>query len=348
MGQGAERKDGGGATAAAPAQPDIGPANNSGGLLAKLHRLMLVARRFDEAQIRFYKTGREKMESVHSYIGQEAIGAGAGAAMRDGDFLVPSLRSRPAFFALGVPVEVQWAGVLARVGSPGGGLIGSRHMTAHDHGIIGTTGILGAQVPVATGVAMALKARGKQGAAVCLFGDGAANIGDVHEGMNMAAVHRAPVVFICEANGVAESQEWDSYMAIPDLSVRAAGYGMPGRRIDGNDVMKVYGETEAALERARAGEGPTLIVAETCRMHPHVEGLPDFRPRELMAAWAARDPVAAAAAVLTENGYVDQARLDALTAEVDAEIDDAFERARGQGFFDERGLADAVFFNGAQ
>lgn len=314
------------------------------GLLYRMYRTMLLARRFDEAQIRFYKTGQEKMESVHSYIGQEAIGVGAGFAMAEGDALVPSLRSRPAFFARGVPVQVQWAGVLGRASAPGKGLTGSRHMAAGAYGIVGTTGILGAQVPVATGVAMALRTRGTDRAAVCLFGDGAANRGDVHEGMNMASVYKAPVVFLCEANGVAESQEWASYMPIEDLSVRAAGYGMPGLRIDGNDVQAVHAATAEALERARAGQGPTFIVAETCRMRGHVEGLPDFRTADYMAQWKARDPLEKAAAVLLEHGGSTASDLEALAAEVDAEIAAALEAARAEASLPAAGLERLVMF----
>jgi acetoin:2,6-dichlorophenolindophenol oxidoreductase subunit alpha len=314
------------------------------GLLVRMYRTMLFARRFDEAQIRFYKTGQEKMESVHSYIGQEAIGVGAGFAMQDRDCLVPSLRSRPAFFARGVPVQVQWAGVLGRASAPGRGLTGSRHMAALQYGIVGTTGILGAQVPVATGVAMALRAKGGKEAAVCLFGDGAANRGDVHEGMNMASLYKAPVVFLCESNGVAESQEWASYMPIEDLSVRAAGYGMPGVRIDGNDVQAVHAATATALARARAGEGPTFIVADTCRLRGHVEGLPDFRTAEYMQSWKARDPLERCRGELLRDGLATAEELDALGVQVDSEIAAGLEAARAEASLAPKGLERFVFY----
>lgn len=318
--------------------------STSDSLLYAMYRTMLLARRFDEAQIRFYKTGQEKMESVHSYIGQEAIGVGAGYAMLPGDCLVPSLRSRPAFFARGVPVQTQWAGVLGRASAPGKGLTSSRHMAAAEFGIVGTTGILGAQVPVATGVALALRAQRKAGAAVCLFGDGAANRGDVHEGMNMAAVYKAPVVFICESNGVAESQEWASYMPVEDLSVRAAGYGMRGVRIDGNDVESVHGAVGQALVRARDGAGPTFIVADTCRMRAHVEGLPDFRTQEMMKHWADRDPIARTRARLIADFAVSDTELDALTEQVDNEIEQALQAARAEPTLDGGALGAAVFY----
>lgn len=314
------------------------------GLLYRMYRTMLLARRFDEAQIRFYKSGQEKMESVHSYIGQEAIGVGAGFAMRDRDYLVPSLRSRPAFFARGVAVQTQWAGVLGRASSPGRGLTGSRHMAALNYGIVGTTGILGAQVPVATGVAMAISARGDGDAVVCLFGDGAANRGDVHEGMNMAAVYKAPIIFLCESNGVAESQEWASYMPLEDLSIRAAGYGMPGLRVDGNDVMAVYDATAAALARARAGEGPSFIVADTCRMRAHVEGLPDFRAQSYMETWRSRDPLERAAAQLLREGFATTSDLDALIEQIDGEIARGLEAARAEAALPAAGLEKYVYF----
>lgn len=312
--------------------------------LRELYRTMLLARRFDEAQIQFYKTGKEKMESVHSYIGQEAVGVGAGMAMRQGDQLLPSLRSRPAFFARGVPVVTQWAGVLGRADCPGMGLTGSRHMAALEYGIIGTTGILGAQVPVATGVGMALRARGDGSAAVCLFGDGASNRGDVHEGMNMAALYKSPVVFLCESNGVAESQEWDSYMPIEDLSVRAAGYGMPGVRVDGNDVEAVFHATADALARARAGSGPTFIVADTCRLHPHVEGLPDFRSAEYLQGWRNRDPLRVARQRLFDAGAMTEQDDAQLQTQLDADIAQALETARALPALPSDGLHDLVFY----
>jgi TPP-dependent pyruvate/acetoin dehydrogenase alpha subunit len=317
--------------------------NVGAALLRDMYRAMLLARRFDLAQIAFYKTGKEPMESVHSYIGQEAIGVGAGFAMEKGDVLLPSLRSRPAFFALGVPLEMQWAGVLGRADSPGKGLIGSRHMTAMEYGIAGTTGILGAQIPVATGVSLAQQAANQGRATVCLFGDGAANRGDCHEGMNMAAIYKAPVVFICEANGVAETQHWDSYMPIDDLSIRAAGYGMPGHRIDGNDVQSVYQVTRQALERARTGLGPSFIVAETCRMHPHVEGLPDFREAELMTQWKARDPLEKAERQLLEAGVLTKDQLQELYAAADREIESGRDAALAKSLLDAAEMQELVY-----
>ncbi|VWX61686.1 conserved hypothetical protein [Burkholderiales bacterium 8X] len=322
------------------------PAQAPSPPLREMYRTLLLARLFDEAQIRFYKSGKEKMESVHSYIGQEAIGVGIGYAMAAGDQLLPSLRSRPAFFARGVPLLVQWAGVLGRADSPGRGLTGSRHMAALQYGIVGTTGILGAQIPVATGVAMALEARGAGDCAVCLFGDGAANRGDCHEGMNMAAIYRAPVVFVCESNGVAESQEWSSYMPIDDLSVRAQAYGMPGIRIDGNDIAAVYEAAQQALARAREGKGPTLIVADTCRLHAHVEGLPDFRTAEFMKTWAGRDPLPRARAAVLEAGLASERELDELRVSLDLEIEQALAAARELPVLEAEGLERYVFHEG--
>lgn len=306
---------------------------------------MLLARYFDEAQIRLYKSATVKIESVHSYIGQEAIGVGVGFAMEIGDQLLPSLRSRPAFFALGVPTELQWAGVLGRENSPGKGLTGSRHMTAPAFGIVGTTGIVGAQIPVATGVAMALRARNTKNAAVCLFGDGAANRGDCHEGMNMAALYRAPVVFVCEANGVAETQNYGSYMPVNELSVRAQGYGMPGVRVDGNDVSAVHAATAAALDRARNGDGPTFIVAETCRLRPHVEGLPDFRSKEMLAYWRARDPIPALERLLYELGALAPEEALAIQEEIRAEVDSALTIAIDKPTLDSSVLPQLVHIN---
>ncbi len=314
-------------------------------LRRKMYRSMLAARKFDEAQIAFYKTGKEPMESVHSYIGQEAIGVGVGYAMEQGDILLPSLRSRPAFFALGLSIALQWAGVLGRATSPGKGVIGSRHMTALKYGIAGTTGILGAQIPVATGVALALRAQSQERAALCLFGDGAANRGDCHEGMNMAAVYKAPVVFICESNGVAESQHWESYMPIEDLSVRAQAYGMPGTRIDGNNVQAVNNAVREALARARNGKGPSFIVADTYRMRPHVEGLPDFRTPEMLAQWRERDPIDYWRSELIGLGELTLSDEQALTDELAREIQDGLDAALAMPVLDAAQLGQLVYFD---
>lgn len=311
----------------------------------RMYSLLFMARKFDEAQIAFYKSGREPMESVHSYIGQEAIGVGAGLAMEKGDILLPSLRSRPAFFALGVPVLTQWAGVMSRADSPGQGLIGSRHMTALEYGIAGTTGIVAAQIPTATGVAMALQAQGQSRAAVCLFGDGAANRGDCHEGMNMAAVYKSPVVFICESNGVAESQHWESYMPIDDLSVRAQAYGMPGACIDGNDVEAVHRAVSEALDYARAGKGPSFIVAQTCRIRAHVEGLPDFRTKEYLEEWKQRDPVQLQRERLLSSGHCTESDLEKIEHDIEAEIDASLEAAIVLPIRDVSTLGSAVYIS---
>lgn len=310
--------------------------------LGELYPVMLTARLFDEAQIAFYKSGQEHLEAVHSYIGQEAVGVGAGAAMTKDDMLVPSLRSRPAFFALNIPLVMQWSGALGRADNPGSGIVGSRHMAALDMGIVGTTGIVGAQIPLALGVAMAMQQRGEDRAVVCLFGDGAANRGDCHEAMNMAAVYKAPVVFLCEANGVAETQDWDSYMPIRDLSVRASAYGMPGARLDGTDPVAVFEATHEALARARAGEGPSFLVAECCRLRGHVEGLPDFRTQDYMATWREKDPIAIAEAALVEAGYHTRSDLNRIRTDISNRIDTALDQARAETTLSAPDLASLV------
>lgn len=316
---------------------------SSNALLLDMYRAMLTARRFDEAQLKAYKAGKLKVEPVHSYIGQEAISVGAGFALKDGDYLSPSLRSRPAFFALGVPIEMQWAGVLSRAACPGMGVISSRHMTALDYRILGTTGIVGSHIPTATGAAMALQRRNPGHAVICIFGDGAANRGDFHEGLNMAALYKAPIVFLCEANGVAESQEWASYMPIEDLSVRAKAYSMPGAQIDGNDVELVHEQCSRAIELARKGEGPSLIVAETCRMRAHVEGLPDFRSAAFLEQWRLRDPVKCAEKRILADGLLSADDVANLTAKIDGDIDHAFELALAQPVLEPHKLGDLLF-----
>lgn len=202
------------------------------------------------------------------------------------------------------------------------------HISDRDKGILGANGIVGAGIPIATGAAFASKYKGDGRVAVSFFGDGAANRGTFHEALNMAAAFKLPAVFVCENNLFAISVCARYHMAISDISDRAAAYGMPGYSIDGNDVELVYETTKAAVERARRGEGPTLIECKTWRHRGHYEGDPDdYRTAEEKAEWMQKDPIERLAKRLIEEGICTQAELDAIASDADKLLAEAIDEA---------------------
>src|SRR5207253_7592099 len=195
---------------------------------------------------------------------------------------------------------------------------GSMHMVDVSLGILGANGIVGAGVPIATGAATAIRLRGDDQVVACFFGDGAANIGAFHEGINLAATWRLPVVFVCENNLYAQFTAQSLHAATPDLSVRGAAYGIPGISVDGNDVLAVSEVTGAAVARARAGEGPTLIEAKTYRWFGHAINNPASaigRPEAEILAWKARDPIPHFERQLIEAGLASSVAIEALHTE---------------------------------
>ena len=264
---------------------DLGPDD-----LVEMLRLMLLSRRFTEHALDWYAQGRVP-QGLHPSIGQEAVGVGACYGLREGDWVLPSLRTAEAFWTRGVSVSQQLHAMFGTRESISGGKETSHHAGYPEHGILAATGIVGASIAVATGVALALRLRGTVGVAVCFFGDGAANRGDFHESLNLASVQKAPVVFICENNLYAQTVPASAAMAITDICDRAAGYGMPGQIVDGQDVIAVHRATQTAVTRARGGEGPTLLECKTYRFRPHYPIFQENRPADEITRWLARDPI---------------------------------------------------------
>ncbi|HVV11751.1 thiamine pyrophosphate-dependent enzyme [Amycolatopsis sp.] len=262
--------------------------------LVQLHRLMLVARRVDEEAIALQRQG--VLPGYAPMKGQEAAQVGSAAALDPArDFAFPTYRELGAAVALGVDLP----GYLAtHLGVWHGGMydpLASRFAPFN--------AVVGGPVTHAVGWAMGARLDGTAGAAITYFGDGASSQGDVHEAMNFAAVYRLPVIFFCQNNGWAISVPAERQVAGGSVAARAQGYGIEGLRVDGNDVLAVHEATLAALERGRAGEGPTVIEAMTYRMGPHSTSDDPGRYRTLAEeqAWARRDPLARAAAQLPES-----------------------------------------------
>jgi 2-oxoisovalerate dehydrogenase E1 component len=300
-------------------------------VLERFLRDMYRVRRFDERVIELFHQGIVK-GTAHSCVGQEAIAVGACAALAPDDYVVSHHRGHGHCIAKGADMGRMMAELMGRAAGYCGGLGGSMHIAALDKGILGANGIVGAGMGLGGGAALSAQMRASGQVCLVFFGDGAANEGIFHEAFNLASVWKLPVVFFCENNGYALSTPMSQSTAVERLSARAAGYGMPGTTIDGNDVVEVWRRTADAVARARSGDGPTFIEALTYRWGDHSmrANLPRYRSEAEEAEWREHaDPVARTRADLAER-QVPAARLDALRAEADAEIEAAVEFAKAE------------------
>jgi pyruvate dehydrogenase E1 component alpha subunit len=293
-----------------------------------LHRRMLRIRRFEERLRTLIQAGERIM--AHLYVGEEAVAAGVCAALRDDDYITSTHRGHGHIIAKEGDLNRCMAELFGRKTGYCGGKGGSMHIADMSLGIIGANGIVGGGLPIATGAALSSKMRGSRQVSVCFFGDGASNQGSFHESLNLASVWSLPVVFVCENNGWAELTRTEAATSGGEVARRAGGYGIPGHRVDGNDVVAVFTTASAAVDRARSGGGPTLIEACTHRMFEHAEGLDRYatlRSEEEMEEWRGRDPIALHRDFLLHLG-VAEAEVAALDARITADVDAAVEFSR--------------------
>ena len=268
--------------------------------------------------------------TTHLGVGQEAVATGFALAMHADDYTFCTYRGHNHNIARGVPMGPILAELFGRANGLLGGKGGSMHLTSVEHGVLGSYAIVGAHLPIALGAAWSAQYRRSGQVAVCFFGDGTTNIGAFHEALNMAAVWKAPVVFVCENNQYMEYTPIGAVTAVARPAAdRASAYGLEPIVVDGNDVEAVHAVALTALARARAGEGPSLIEALTYRHGGHSRADPGkYRPDEEVAAWKARDPIPTFRARLEADG-VDAATLDAIDDEVRAQVAAAEAEARG-------------------
>jgi len=271
----------------------------------------------------------------HLYAGQEAVAVGAIAALRDDDLITSTHRGHGHAHAHGdkaakTPEEKQMhynkmmAEVLGKSGGYCKGKGGSMHIADVVHGNLGATGIVGGNIPVAVGAALAQKLQGTDRVVLCFFGDGASNTGNFHEALNMASLWNLPVVFVAENNMYAMSVPWAKASKLPNIADRACAYGIPGVVVDGMDVLAVRAEVAKAVERARRGEGPTLIEAKTYRWFGHSHSDPRaYRTREEEAAWKARDPILLLKRKMEALNYLTEAEYEELEKAVQAKLEAA-------------------------
>ena len=267
--------------------------------------------------------------TTHLGVGQEAIAAGFAVAMRVDDYTLCTYRGHNHNIARGVPMAPILAELFGRATGLLGGKGGSMHLTSVEHGVLGSYAIVGAHLPIALGAAWSAQYRKSGQVAVCFFGDGTTNIGAFHEALNMAAVWKAPVIFVCENNQYMEYTPIGAVTAVPRPAAdRASAYGLEPIVVDGNDVEAVHAVATEAIGRARAGDGPSLIEAVTYRHGGHSRADPGkYRPDDEVAAWKARDPIPSYRARL-EAGGVEVDELDAIDEDVRAKVAEAEAEAR--------------------
>ena len=287
------------------------------------YRTMLLIRRFEERCNALYMQGRIP-STLHLYIGQEAVAAGVCAHLRPDDALFSTHRPHGHALAKGVAPRAIMAELFAKRTGCCQGKGGSMHVGDVNVGMYPAIAIVGANVPLAAGVALAAKRLHEDRVVVCFFGDGAANEGAFHEGMNLAAIWDLPVVYVCENNLYAASTPISAAFKIEDIADRAAAYGMPGVVVDGNDVGAVYEVAGEAIARARRREGPTLIEAKTYRLCGHSRSDPrTYRSKEEEAEWGDLDPIDVTGLRLKEMDLATDESLQAIEEEVKAVIDEA-------------------------
>jgi pyruvate dehydrogenase E1 component alpha subunit len=286
----------------------------------ELLRVMQRIRRFEERAEELY-LGGELPGFIHLSIGQEACAAGACLALRRDDYITSTHRGHGHCIAKGASVDRMMAELYAKATGSCKGKGGSMHIADFSVGMLGANGVVGGGANLAVGAAIAARLRGSDQIALCFFGDGAANRGPLHEAMNLAAVWSLPVIFFCENNQYASTTSVKTVMKVEDVAARAAGYGMPGLVVDGNDVVAVYRIVREYAERARSGGGPALIEAKTYRMRGHFVGDPQlYRPAEEVQAQRANDPIERHERRLLAEQLLDADGLARIKAEVEDEI----------------------------
>ena len=295
-------------------------------LLEMFYWLKLI-RAFDERLSILVKQGKVR-SGVYTGIGQEAIIVGTCFGLRKEDFICPLHRDLGSFLMKGVEPRVMMSQMFAKVTGLSKGRDSALHSGVTELGIFGNTSMLGANLPVAAGLALTFKMEQTDNVVLAYFGEGAANTGDCHEAMNIAGVQQLPVVFICENNQYAYSVPIEKSMAIDDVADRAHGYGFDGVAINGNDVLAVYQATLGAIARARAGDGPTLIECKTYRWHVHSEHDKAFyRSDEELAMWKSRDPIPTFTTYLRARHVLDDAKVQDVEGRIASVIDEAVEFA---------------------
>jgi acetoin:2,6-dichlorophenolindophenol oxidoreductase subunit alpha len=316
--------------------------------LLEMYRTMQRIRQF-EMKIRDLSLAGQIPGFVHVSIGEEASATGACAALRASDRITSTHRGHGHLIAKGGKLDKMMAEIYGRQTGYCKGRGGSMHIADFSLGILGANGIVGAGIPIATGSALAAQITGRDDVTICFFGDGASNEGTFHESLNLAAVWKLPVVYVCENNGFGEFTPAETVTSVRDIAQRAQAYNIPGIIIDGNDVMEVYRTALEAVARARSGAGPTLVECKTYRWEGHVVGEQAFigaeayRKQSEIEQWKGKCPILRFEKFMVTDAKVPQSELDRIAAETGVEVEAAVKFARESAFPDPAEVTNDLF-----
>ena len=300
-------------------------------LLLKMYQGMVTIRSFEEKAIELFEHNFIR-GNIHSCIGQEAVSAGVCSALRRDDYMVNTHRGHGNCIAKGADLRLMMAELLGKSTGYCKGKGGSMHIADFEGGNLGANGIVGGGIPIAVGAGISIQNRGTDQVVACFFGDGATNQGTFHESLNLAALWKLPVIFVCENNQYALSTPIREAISISRISERAAAYGIAGMSIDGNDIVEVFLKTEEAVQRARGGEGPTLLDCVTYRFFGHFTGDPGrgitYRSKEEMDQWLNRCPIKQFKERLIQEKIMTEETGKAIEVNVKASIEEAVQFAK--------------------
>ncbi len=299
-------------------------------LLLDMYRRMVTIRTFDQRAMEEFHKGNI-WGSLHTYIGEEAVAVGVCSALRLDDQITSTHRGHGHTIAKGADIKFMMAELFGRSNGYCHGKGGSMHIADFSVGMLGANGIVGAGLPIATGAGLAAQMEEGDRVAVCFFGDGASNEGAFHGSLNLASIWKLPVIYVCENNRWAVSVPSSYALSVEDVAVRAVGYNIPGVTVDGTDVLAVYETVQQAVQRARAGEGPTLVECKTYRwrIHSELRGTPpDPRPQEEIELGPQHDPIASFATRLTEQNLATAATLEQIDREIASAVEEAIAFAK--------------------
>jgi pyruvate dehydrogenase E1 component alpha subunit len=291
--------------------------------LIEMFGKMLEIRSFEEKVFELYAQNFVP-GTIHLYLGEEAVAVGVCSALRKDDYITSTHRGHGHCIAKGADLKRTMAEILGKKTGYCKGKGGSMHIADFTIGMLGATAVVGAGLPIAAGAGLSVKLRKTDQIVACFFGEGASNQGTFHESVNMASIWKLPVIFVCENNLYAMGTRQSRVMAIENVADRAVAYGIPGVVVDGNNVLAVYEATQKAIERARKGEGPTLIECKTYRLKGHSRVDPaKYRPKEEVEEWLAKDPIKRFKEKLMQTNTLTEPEFQQIEKKVSAEIEEA-------------------------
>ncbi len=318
--------------------PELSPAELRS-MLSTMHRIRAFEEKVDELFMRGEVHG-----TTHLSIGEEATAVGALAALRSDDYITSTHRGHGHCIAKGADLSLMMAELLGKETGYCRGRGGSMHIADVKTGNLGANGVVGGGIPIATGVGLSMSLQGVDRICLCFFGDGAANEGTFHESINLSATWDLPVIYLCENNQYGMSMSTRRAMRNETIAQRAAGYGIPGELVDGNDVLAVYAATYKAAQRARSGHGPTLIECRTYRYKGHSKSDQNrYRTRDEIREWQKRDPIRQFATLLITRGVITQSEMAQEEATAHQAIEDAYQFARASTDPDPETLLEGVY-----